>query len=105
MNIQKNQNDGDITLSLSGRLDSVTQSELMQELEEVLKTKVSNLTLELSALEYLSSAGLRVFLFARKKVSEMGGKMKIVGANESINEILQITGYADITVMRKRGRQ
>jgi anti-sigma B factor antagonist len=103
MLIQKTQNDGDITLALSGRLDSVTQSDLTLELEDVFKTKISSLTLELSALEYLSSAGLRVFLFARKKVSEMGGKMNLVGANESVNEILQITGYADITVMRKRG--
>jgi anti-sigma B factor antagonist len=105
MMIQKTQNDGDVTLALSGRLDSVTQSELAQELETVFKTKVSNLTLDLSELEYLSSAGLRVFLFARKKVGEMGGKMKIINANETINEILQITGYAEITVMRKRGRQ
>jgi anti-sigma B factor antagonist len=103
MMIHKTQNDGDVTLALSGRLDSVTQSDLMQELEDVFKTKISSLTLELSALEYLSSAGLRVFLFARKKVSEVGGKMNLVGANESVNEILQITGYADITVMRKRG--
>jgi anti-sigma B factor antagonist len=105
MMIHKTQNDGDVTLALSGRLDSVTQSILAQELEKVFETKIASLTLDLSTLEYLSSAGLRVFLFARKKVSEMGGKMKIIGANESINEILQITGYADITVMRKRGRQ
>jgi anti-anti-sigma factor len=105
MMIQKTQNNGDVILALSGRLDSVTQAQLTQELEDVFKTNISTLTLELSELEYLSSAGLRVFLFARKKVSEMGGKMKIVGANESVNEILQITGYADITVMRKRGRQ
>lgn len=103
MMIHKTQNDGDVTLALSGRLDSVTQSELMQELEKVFETKITSLTLELSELEYLSSAGLRVFLFARKKVGGMDGKMKLVGANESINEILQITGYADITVMRKRG--
>ena len=102
--IQKTQNDSDVVLALSGRLDSVTQSDLAQELKKVFETKIASLTFDLSALEYLSSAGLRVFLSARKKVSEMGGKMKIVGANESINEILQITGYADITVMRKRGK-
>ena len=103
--IHKTQNDDDVTLALSGRLDSVTQSDLAQELETVFKTQVSTLTLDLSALEYLSSAGLRVFLSARKKASEMGGKVKIVGASEAINEILQITGYADITIMAKRGKR
>ena len=105
MMIQKTQNDSDVTLALSGRLDSVTQSDLMQELENIFQTNISSLTLDLSALEYLSSAGLRVFLFARKKVGEMGGKMKIINASDVINEILQITGYAEITVMRKRGKQ
>jgi acyl carrier protein len=38
MNIQKIQNDNDVTLALSGRLDSVTQAELMQALEDVFKT-------------------------------------------------------------------
>jgi anti-sigma B factor antagonist len=104
MMIHKTQNDGDVTLALSGRLDSVTQSDLMQELEKVFETKIASLTLDLAKLDYLSSAGLRVFLFARKKVAEMGGKMKIANASEAITEILQITGYADITVMRKRGK-
>jgi anti-sigma B factor antagonist len=103
--IQKTQNGSDVTLALSGRLDSVTQSELAQELEQVFGTQITTLTLDLAALEYLSSAGLRVFLSARKKVTGMGGKMKIINASEAINEILQITGYADITVMAKRGKR
>ena len=104
MMIHKTINENDVTLAISGRLDSVTQSELAQELETVFKTKVYTLILDLSGLEYLSSAGLRVFLSARRMASEMGGKVKIIGASDAINEILQITGYADITVMAKRGR-
>jgi anti-sigma B factor antagonist len=105
MNIQKTQNEGDVTLALAGRLDSVTQAELKEALDEVFKANVTSLTFELSELEYLSSAGMRLFMFARKTVHAMGGKMKLVGAKEAINEILQLTGYADITVMRKRGQQ
>lgn len=105
MMIHKTQHDGEVTLALAGRLDSVTQAELAQELEKVFQEKISLLTLDLAALEYLSSAGLRVFLSARKTVTAMGGKMKIVNASDAINEILRITGYAEITVMRKRGRQ
>jgi anti-sigma B factor antagonist len=105
MLIHKTQNEDNVTLALTGRLDSVTQAELAQELETVFQTKISLLTLDLSALEYLSSAGLCVFLSARKKVTAMGGKMKIIGANEAVNEILKITGYADITIMAKRGRK
>lgn len=105
MMIQKTQNNGDVTLALGGRLDSVTQAELAQELDAVFGEKVNSLTLDLSDLEYLSSAGLRVFLSARQRVAGMGGKMKIINASETINEILQITGYAEITFMAKRGGQ
>ena len=105
MMIHKTQHDGEVTLALTGRLDSVTQAELARDLETVFQEKISLLTLDLTALDYLSSAGLRVVLSARKTVTGMGGRMKIVNANEAINEILSITGYAEITVMRKRGRQ
>ena len=92
--IHKIQTDDDVTLALSGRLDSVTQSDLAQELETVFKTQVSTLTLDLSALEYLSSAGLRVFLSARKKASEMGGKVKIWS-----------NSFSEVEISQKKGRK
>ena len=47
------------------------------------------------ALEYLSSAGLRVLL-ASQKIMNKQGKMIIKNVNETINEIFEVTGFIDI---------
>ena len=94
MMIYKTQNGDEVTLAISGRLDSVSQSELTQGLEKVFETSVASLIFDLSELDYVSSAGLRVLLAAQKKIGSLGATMKIVGANESVKEIFQITGFA-----------
>jgi anti-anti-sigma factor len=93
MNILTTQTDNVVTLALTGKLDSVTQAELTQALETVLVPGLASLILDLAELEYLSSAGLRVFLAAQKKAKSLGVKLKIVGANPSVQEIFQITRF------------
>jgi len=94
MMINKTQNDGTLTLALSGRLDSLTQADLARELEMVFETRFTELIFDFSALDYISSAGLRVLYSAKKKVLSLGATMKIIGANDSIKEIFQIIGFS-----------
>jgi len=93
MIIHKTQTDSTITLALVGKLDSVTQSDLARELETVFETRLTGLVFDLSGLEYISSAGLRVFLAAQKKVKSLGAGMKIVGASPEVQEIFQIIKF------------
>ena len=60
----------------------------------VFETKITGLVFDLSALEYISSAGLRVFFIAKKKTTSLGATMKVIGANESVRGIFQIIGFA-----------
>ena len=94
MEITKTVDAGITNLVLSGRLDTLTSSELAKELEEVFAASVESLVFDFAALDYVSSAGLRVLLSAQKKVSAQGAAMKIVGANENIKEIFEITGFS-----------
>ena len=55
----------------------------------------SELTLDFSKLDYISSAGLRVLLAAQKMMGDKGG-MKVVNANEMIKEVFNVTGFSDI---------
>lgn len=96
MEITKTVDAGNTSLALSGRLDTLTSSELAKELEDVFAANVENLVFDFAALDYVSSAGLRVLLSAQKKVSSSGAMMKIVGANENIKEIFEITGFSTI---------
>lgn len=94
MKIEKKIEDKRVKLSIIGRLDTITAPELEKELDDVLKD-AKELAFELNELEYISSAGLRVLLKAQK-IMNIQGKMKVTGANESVMEIFEITGFTDI---------
>lgn len=83
-----------ITLTIEGRLDTMTAPELENVLGEI-PNAVSDLVLNMTNLEYVSSAGLRVILKAQKVMSRRG-TMTLTGVNESIMEVFEITGFADI---------
>jgi len=96
MQITKNSSGNTVTLVLQGRLDTVTSTQLATELSAVFAGGVANLVFDFAALEYISSAGLRVVLTAQKKINAMGTEMQIVGANETVKEIFDITGFSGI---------
>lgn len=68
LNITKNTNETELTVALTGRLDTTTAPELEKELKASLDG-VSALAIDMAALEYISSAGLRVLLSAQKTIS------------------------------------
>ena len=81
-------------LKISEALDTETAPELEALLRNELEG-VDDLTFDFEELEYVSSAGLRVIIFAQKMMNE-AGKMKIIHVNESIMEIFEITGFTNI---------
>ena len=94
MNITKTKNGSNLTVALEGRLDTSTAPEL----ESVFKNSlegVTELTIDMAALDYLSSAGLRVLLGAQKTMNKQGS-MKVANVNDTIMEIFEVTGFADI---------
>ncbi|HWQ76884.1 MAG TPA: STAS domain-containing protein [Syntrophomonas sp.] len=96
MKINKTQTGDTVTIALSGRLDTVTHADLASELDRVLAADKVNLLFDISALEYISSAGLRVFLSAQKKINSLGTSMKIIGAIPTVKEIFELTGFSSI---------
>ena len=94
MTIHKQEENGALHIALEGRLDTTTAPELEASLRESL-TGVTELTLDMAALEYISSAGLRVLLSAQKIMNKQG-EMKIINVGEVINEIFEVTGFSDI---------
>lgn len=94
MTIEKKTNGSTLTLSLSGRLDTTTSPQLEAELGEGL-LGIEHLVLDFAALDYLSSAGLRVLLVAQKQMNQQGD-MVVRSVNETIAEIFEVTGFCDI---------
>ena len=94
MKIEKNLNGTALELALEGRLDTTTAPELEAELKTSLDS-TDSLIFDLSKLDYISSAGLRVLLSAQKSMSKKGG-MKVTHINEIVQEVFEVTGFADI---------
>ena len=94
MTIEKAVTGEALTIKVSGRLDTQTAPELENELDASL-AGIKELTFDMTDLEYVSSAGLRVILKAQKAMNAQGS-MKLTGVNDSIMEVFDITGFLDI---------
>ena len=94
MEIIKNANGEELTVTLVGRLDTTTAPDLENELKDAL-ANVKKLVFDIEKLEYISSAGLRVLL-SNQKIMNKQGEMIIRNASEDVKEIFDVTGFCDI---------
>lgn len=99
MTIETSRAQEKLCLKVKGRLDTMTSPQLDKEVETNLKG-TELLTMDLSELDYVSSAGLRVLLSAHKSMKKQGGSMVVRGVNEEVQEVFTITGFSEIlTIM------
>lgn len=94
MIINKHENGTEITISLEGRLDTSTAPQLESELNNCITDK-TELIIDLSGIEYISSAGLRVLL-STQKIMNKQGSMKVRNVNDTVMDVFEITGFCDI---------
>ena len=94
MTIDQYKNDTEMRIALTGRLDTISSPELDEIITNGLDG-ITDLTLDLKGLDYISSAGLRVLLRAQKKMAA-AGTMKLINVSPIIMEIFEITGFSEI---------
>ena len=85
-----------LTVSVSGRVDTVTAPELEAGLKFGDATCV---VIDLANVPYMSSAGLRLLLAAHKQMIAKGGELQIANVQEAVREVLDITGFSDILTL------
>ena len=95
MEIKKSSEGSKLTIAVSGRLDTNTAPKFETELKSCLDG-VTDLTLDFSGLDYISSAGLRVLLSVKKLMNAENCDMRVTGCNEIVKEIFEVTGFTDI---------
>ena len=93
MNIKKIPDGANLTIQLGGRLDAVAALDLDKDLVATLNG-VNDLTIDLSDLEYISSAGLRLLLKTQKRMDKQGA-MRIKNIRENVREVLDMTGFSN----------
>ena len=94
MNIKQKREDKVVTVFVSGRVDTNTSPQLLEFLKEAM-VGAEELILDIAEVDYISSAGLRVILFAQKTMNSQGS-MSVAHASEDILETFELTGFSDI---------
>ena len=88
------------THTLAGRLDGFTSAAHEAELKALLAGEASSVTIDLSQLEYVSSAGLRVLLMTAKLAKAKGGAVVLSSPTSVVLDVLKISGFDKIFEIR-----
>jgi anti-anti-sigma factor len=81
-----------VVVTVEGRIDSATAGEFEDALNEFTQQGKNNIVLDLSDVDFISSAGLRVLVTARKAVKGAGGEIVFANSSEQVLETLEIAG-------------
>lgn len=96
MEIKKQKDGATLKLILTGRLDTITSPQLEAELN---LDGVTKLVFDLNALDYISSAGLRVMLTAQKTMMTRG-EMELMNVKPLVREVFDMTGFSAFFTIR-----
>ncbi|MBQ3446463.1 MAG: STAS domain-containing protein [Synergistaceae bacterium] len=99
LKISKASSGSSLTISLEGRLDTTTAPQLEAEIKGGLDG-VTELVFDMAGVEFVSSAGLRVFLLAQKAMKKQGS-MKIRNLIPSVLNVFDVTGFSRILTIEK----
>lgn len=96
MHITTRTQQGVTLVAVAGKLDSTTSPEAQQALDAILAGGGRKIVVDFTALDYISSAGLRVLLGMAKRLSGAGSALRLFGLNDTVREVFQISGFSTI---------
>ena len=96
MTIIQKEKDGIMELTISGRLDAVSAVEADKDFNSIVDDGHEKLLINLTTLDYISSAGLRVLLVVAKRIQQSKGKVVLCSLSENVNEVFEISGFSSI---------
>ncbi|MDR2865734.1 MAG: STAS domain-containing protein [Spirochaetaceae bacterium] len=92
--------DGDLTIAaVSGRLDANTGPYAQEKLFQIFDS-AKNIELDLSSLEYISSAGIRVLLGIKKRETAIGGSIVFSHVNSAVMEVFDLVGLTEFFTIK-----
>lgn len=96
MNVTIQEQDGNMVAILAGSLDTAAAPETEKTMSPLNDVEGKNIIIDCAELEYISSAGLRIFLGILQNAEEKNGHVYIKGINEQVRTIFTITGFSNI---------
>ena len=96
MNVGIEEIDGNVVAILEGTLDTAAAAETEKAMSPLNDVEDKDIIIDCTDLEYISSAGLRIFLSILKNVEEKDRHVYIQGINDKVRTIFTLTGFSNI---------
>jgi anti-anti-sigma factor len=96
MEISKTREGNTVVMTVKGRMDAVSSPEFENEMEELIGQGEKAFIVDLSDLDYISSAGLRSILKTAKKLKAREGKLLLSSLKDVVKEVFEISGFSSI---------
>ena len=96
MNIEVTEHEGITVLGLDGSIDSSTTPTFEAELARAIDAGAKRILIDLSGVDFISSAGLGAFLVAARKLAPGGGTLSVSGPNDSVRDVFDLSGFSTL---------
>ena len=93
--------DGVDVVAPAGRIDTTTVGALEQRLSALLAAPRPRVVIDLSGVDYISSAGLRVLLVAARRVQQSGGQLALCAMGDAVRQVFQLAGFVPLFTIRQ----
>lgn len=93
MHVQQSRIEDVIVLQPQGRIDGATSTSFEEQCMLHIGAGAQNVVIDLSGIDYMSSAGLRALLITAKKTKTAGGALTLCGAHGSVKEVISLSGF------------
>lgn len=93
MQIDDLSQNGALVVAPTGRIDSTTAAAVEEHLLRVFNAGHRRIVIDLSGVDYISSAGLRVLLGLAKRMREIKGGLVLCGMNDAVHQVFGLAGF------------
>lgn len=96
MDITINETEERLLVGLSGRLDTITATTFLDEVQKVFRPECPGITIDCRDLDYISSSGLRSWMILHKTAVQYNSRLSLINLNPQIADVLRMTGLCSV---------
>jgi anti-anti-sigma factor len=93
MKIEKTNREGVTVIAPFGRIDTTTSAAVEDAIKAAVDAGARNLVVDFTDVDYISSAGLRVFLVLAKRMRDLQGRLVLCGLPEPVRQVFRLAGF------------
>lgn len=96
MEVKTVRENGEVIVSLIGRLDTPASMEIAPEMNALAEEAGGTIIMDCTDLSYISSSGLRIFITLRKAAAAKGGRIIVKNISNDIRSVFMMTGFLNL---------